>query len=74
MRVSETLSRVKVPRLNAMSKVTCPFNALGAPNAVPSHFPMEHRHEASLVSREPRMKRGDSKWYINDHCHGSVIS
>ena len=23
-------------------------------------------------SLEPKMKKEDSKWYINDHCHGSV--
>ena len=45
--------------------VTCPFNAL--------HFPTENKHKAAVVSREPRMKKEDSKWYINDRCHESVL-
>ena len=36
-----------------MLNVTCPFNALG----MPSHFPMENRHEAVVVSQELRMER-----------------
>ena len=55
--------------LNVASKfnVTRPFNVLG----VPSNFLTENRHEVAVVSQEPRMKKEDSKWDINDHCHGS---
>ena len=48
----------------------CLFNALGAP----SHFLIESRHEAAVVSREHRVKQKKilNGRYISDHCNGTV--
>ena len=44
--------RVRVLQLDATSNDRCPLYMLGAP----SHFRMEYRHEAAVVSREHMMK------------------